>query len=237
VFTVLNDDSTTTSLRPESVERMIHLSLYQPVIYCDDSSSMANNNRYLNQCELVTRIAGIITKFSPDGHDEVALHFINDEYSSNVSADRIDAVMRRVIPNGGTKIGTGLRHKILEPMVYNVLSRGQRLQRPILVWIITNGIPGSESESTSTFKDAIMECKKRLVGSGYNPNTVTFCVGRIGGDKAVVHFLDGLRGDTQISDVLQCTTDQLDSKYEELKDDEESLDEWLLELLLKPIQK
>ncbi|KAI0918885.1 hypothetical protein AcV5_001949 [Taiwanofungus camphoratus] len=230
----LRDDPTTLLGKPENIKRLTRLSVYQLVVYCDDSSSMRDHNRYEHQRKLVSRIARIATKVVPDEFG-VELRFINakPEYEGNMPAAKIEAAIAAVRPNGGTQIGTVLRNKILQPLVYDVLASGHQLKRPLLVCAITDGDPSQEE--TDTFKKEIVACRRTLAASEYGPTAVMFNISQIGNDKNAKAFLDGLRGDTEIRDVLYCTTDQLDSKFQELKENENKLEEWLLKTLTNPI--
>jgi hypothetical protein len=234
--TKLREDPNTDLGKPENMERLTRLALYQPVIYCDDSGSM-KGDRYKKQVDLVTRIARIATKIVPDGLG-VELRFINANSSphlelSNLSSAEIDGAMALVKPAGGTEIGTNLRSKILEPLVYDALENGQPLKRPLLVCTITDGCPSGEP--VTTLKNMIKECGEKLVEANYEPTAVMFSLSQIGNVKAAAEFLDELRRDRDIKEVLYCTTDQLDSRYEDLKKNEKELEVWLLEMLTKPL--
>ncbi|KAI0918884.1 hypothetical protein AcV5_001948 [Taiwanofungus camphoratus] len=230
----LRDDPTTSLGSPENIKRLTRLSLYQPVIYCDDSGSMESDNRYEHQCELVSRIARIATKIVPDEFG-VELRFINakPKHEGSMPAAKVEAAMAAVRPNGGTQIGTVLRNKILQPLVYDVLASGHNLTRPLLICVITDGCPSNEG--AEEFKKAIVNCRRQLVNGGYEPTAVMFSISQIGNDKQARAFLDGLRGDKEIEDILYCTTDQLDSKLKELRENENRLEEWLLKTLTNPI--
>jgi hypothetical protein len=198
---------------------------------------MTNDERYKNQCELVKRIARIATKIVPDEFAGVELRFINDSSSSYIAhEDAVHQAMEKVKPRSGTPIGTSLRNKILEPLVYNAISTTPvSFKRPLLVCVITDGCPYGEPEDK--FKKAIIECKQKLVAAQYEPRAVMFCISQIGADPGAMRFLDGLRTETQIEDVIYCTADLLDSKFRELKEQERVLESWLLDLLTKPIME
>ncbi|KZT11209.1 uncharacterized protein LAESUDRAFT_258401 [Laetiporus sulphureus 93-53] len=229
----LRNDPTTLLGSPKNIKRLIALSLYQPVIYCDDSGSMHKGNRWSDQRELVNRVARISTKIVPDNLG-VELRFINSKASSNLTAADVDAAVTAVRPSGGTAIGTVLRRTILEPLVYEVISDPNRkLSRPLLICTITDGCPSGEPQTM--LKDVIVECKRRLVDAGYEPHSVMFSISQLGDDKKATNFLNDLRHEHEIRDVLYCTTDRLDSKFQELASNEKRLEEWLLKLLTKPI--
>lgn len=193
------------------------------------------NRRYNSQRELVQRIARIATAIVPKDYG-VELRFINDKSSSNLRADEVDEAVARVKPEPQklSDLGNGLRAKILKPLVYDVLdSPKKRLERPLLVCIITDGHPYPEHESV--FKNNIVECRQRLVAAGYPPTAVMFVVNQIGSEQKALDFLGKLREDPEIKDVFYCTTSRIDKELEELRENERRLDEWLLRMLTKPI--
>ena len=202
---------------------------------------MILENRYEYLIELVTRIARIATKIVPDDMAGVDLRFINDDSESTLSAGQIQEVMRRLQPEGYTPIGTNLREKILKPLVYNIIDKPKTsnnpnpFKRPLLVCIITDGCP--TDEAPNRFRDEIITCKQKLEAKGYDPTSVIFCINQVGTDHSAEEFLDALRDEKEIEEVIYCTVGQLDAKYEELKENEKALESWLLHLLTKPIME
>ncbi|KAJ3559589.1 hypothetical protein NM688_g263 [Phlebia brevispora] len=231
--TALRNDPTTNLGTTENIRRLTRLSLYQPVIYCDDSGSMAVDNKYETQRELVKRIAKIATRLVPDGLG-VELRFINSRSASNLNAAQIEKALDAVSPSGATSIGTGLHDKILQPLVFSAMKK-KRFDRPLLVSVITDGHP--DPEPVATFKDAIVDCRRRLVNAGYDPTAVMFSISQIGDDMQAKDFLRGLQMETEIADVLYCTADRLDAEFRELRANERRLDEWLLKVLTAPIME
>jgi len=128
---------------------------------------MRRDDRWEAQKRLINRITEITTRILPQD-DGVALRFINQEVenSSNLTFLEIKNMLEPMkwAPNGDTEIGTYLRSKILEPMVYSKLE-SKTLSRPLLISVITDGNPDGEKESV--FVDAIIECGKRLENAGY----------------------------------------------------------------------
>ena len=236
----LREDPTTDLGKPENIKRLTQLSLYRTVIYCDDSGSMSNEDRYEYLIQLVTRIARIATKIVPDNMPGVDLRFINNDFESNLSATEVGQTMRRVWPSGVTEIGTNLRKKILKPLVYDIIDSSAvstaspiPFKRPLLVCIITDGHPYQEGRDV--LRDEIVTCKRKLEAKGYDPTSVMYCINQIGTDPEAEYFIDGLRSEKTIEEVIYCTVGQLDAKYEELKENERALESWLLHLLTKPI--
>lgn len=64
-----------------------------------------------------------------------------------------------------------------------------------------------------------------------------FCINQVGTDKSAEQFLNALRNEKAIEEVIYCTVGQLDAKYEELKENERALESWLLHLLTNPIME
>ncbi|KAH9932483.1 uncharacterized protein B0H18DRAFT_26665 [Fomitopsis serialis] len=232
----LQDDGDSFPITRQNVQRLIRLSLYHPVIYCDDSHSMSWDvpSRWDLQRNAVARIASITTRALPHSYG-VTLRFINAHYAArdNISVDNILDTYDRVNPSSGTPLGTRLRKYILKPLVFDVLDRGLLLERPLLICVITDGCPFGEH--ATTFEQAIEECRQRLVDAGYEPTAVRFCVTQIGADEGSTSFLEDLRSNPRIQDVMYCTTERLDEKFRELWDNGRQLDEWLLRMLSDPI--
>ena len=114
-----------------------------------------------SQTDLVKRIAKIATRVLRQG-EGVALGFINqDKASSYLSFADIEKKLQSIInPTGTTKIGTNLKDKILQPLIFDNLVSGKVLERPVLISILTDGKP-TEDEADE-LKKAIIECRKKL---------------------------------------------------------------------------
>jgi len=236
----LMNDPTTDLGKLENIKRLARLSLYRPVIYCDDSTSMTQENRNEYQIQLVMRIARLMTKIVPEDMADVDLRFINNDSQLSLTAGEIQRVMRGIKASRGTEIGASLRKKILEPLVYDMIEEAKTstdsipfFERPLLVFILTDGHPAPEGQNV--LRDEIMTCKKKLVANGYDPTSVMFCINQIGTSRTAKMFIDSLRNEKAIEEVIYCTVGRLDDKYEELKEDERALELWLLDLLTKSI--
>ncbi|EFR05211.1 hypothetical protein MGYG_08225 [Nannizzia gypsea CBS 118893] len=215
---------------------LARLALYQPVMYCDDSGSMNKDNRAKHQIDIVERIASIATRIIPDD-EGVKVRFINRNtdimiYKRNL--DELGPIMGRQSPYGPTEMGTYLRSKVLDPLVYQPLAT-KSLKRPVLVSIITDGRPEGGREKTDTLKKTILECGKRLEAAGYDRKVVRFQISQIGYDENARDFLESLTREDELLDVLYCTTDRLDEEFAKLQNNEARLEQWLLRLLMGPI--
>ncbi|KAF5319518.1 hypothetical protein D9619_008712 [Psilocybe cf. subviscida] len=240
--TELANDPTTTLGGSDLLPKVFKVSLHKQVIYCDDSASMQRDNRWADQAELVKRITRITTRILPDG-DGVALRFINQDLTVMNLGD-VDTLDNQGIaramnglqwqPRGDTPIGTSLKSKILEPMIYSQLL-SKTLARPYLISVMTDGMPSREKDET--FVEAIKECGDKLQEANYPRESVKFLIGQIGSGKSVAKFLDGVGKIPSIEKAVHVTSDQLDAKFSDYKAKEADLDRWLLETLFEPIRK
>ncbi|EFW98835.1 ankyrin repeat protein [Grosmannia clavigera kw1407] len=233
-----NDDSTDLS-EPQNASGLIQLSLYQPVIYCDDSTSM---NIDYNRCEdriqeqrgLVHRIAGICTRLVPDDKG-IHLRFINTRLpdADNLRMADVERIMADVSGAGATQIGTNLRQQILDPFVYQAHANGS-LKRPVFISVITDGVPSNEP--SFQLQNEIIQCQEFLLEKGLSPRSVIFQISQIGSDSDSKAFLSGLATDSRLENVC-ITAQQLDAKFRELRDNERNLEAWLFKTLLAPVLK
>ncbi|PWY74491.1 hypothetical protein BO94DRAFT_499922 [Aspergillus sclerotioniger CBS 115572] len=218
---------------------LAHLALYQPVLYCDDSASMKQDQRKEHLNDLTQRITSITTRVVPD-NEGIELRFINEKTTppmSKPSLETIDTIMKHVPFDGWTEIGTNLRTKVLQDNVYQHLGRNT-LKRPVLVSIITDGHPSGPHgtpEGIDTLRDVIQECGTKLKAHGYDPKVVRFQVSQIGDDPTAKKFLSDLENDHELDDVLYITSERLDTEFKKLRDNDIRLEQWLIELLMGPI--
>jgi hypothetical protein len=129
---------------------------------------METGNRWSAQAEVVKRMTSIITRCDPDKKG-VGLSFINHSGPPfyRLNEDQVERQMAAFPPRGQTQIGTNLERKVLKPFIYDLLDSGERLERPYLVFITTDGAPTQEAEET--LKYAITQCSKRMQEKGYGP--------------------------------------------------------------------
>jgi hypothetical protein len=130
---------------------------------------MKREGRWDAQVQLVNRIARITTRILPDG-DGVALRFINQEAPDNSQKLSLQAVAKimkdmKWKDRGDTAIGTYLKSRILEPLIYSQLLQPPTLKTPYLISVITDGMPSQEKDET--FVEAIKECGVKLQQAGY----------------------------------------------------------------------
>ncbi|RYO94328.1 hypothetical protein DL766_000605 [Monosporascus sp. MC13-8B] len=223
---VQNDDNSPIG-QSANTEELVKFSLYQAA---DDSASMnpssndKSEDRMKDQRDLVSRIAKICTEITPEDCG-VHLRFINHELPNvdNLRTADISNRMQLVRPNGYTEIGTNLRKKILEPFVYSTT-----MKRPLFVSIITDGAPygGDGSlEHRNTLRDEILNLFQNCHANQFE--AVVFQISQIGSDEDSKEFLRTLATDPKLRNVY-ITTQQLDSKFRELKGNEWDLEAWVI---------
>jgi hypothetical protein len=129
-----------------------------------------NEQRWAKQRELVTRMTSITNRAVPNNQRKgVHLRMINQTLSNadNLDSDAVARIISNMYPSPyhSTPIGTNLKQKILDPLVYSVIKSGRKLERPYLILILTDGCPWMEAEDA--FRNAVVDCAKFLDRNGY----------------------------------------------------------------------
>lgn len=231
----LKDDPSNVLNSPRQIQDLITLALYQVVLYCDDSGSMGSEERWSKQRDIAQFITSIANAVVPS-HKGVHLRFINR--STPAANDLDSAAVARMCnstpdPRHCTPIGKRLEEHVLDPLIYSVVNEGRRLERPYLVMIITDGCPWPESQDE--LRKSILRCGRFLEAHDYPKDAVRFCISQIGTDDDAKEFMESLDADTEVLDVLHRTTELIDEKFTEYRYDEGKLKNWLLAMLLAPV--
>lgn len=134
----------------------------------DPAYGEPKTSRWDCQKELVKRVTEITTQILPDD-EGVVLRFINQnvENSSYLTPQEVNETLERIQckeKDNHTKIGQSLKAKILRPLVYSKLD-AKSLEKPLLISVITDGIPNQEP--TSELANAIIDCGDKLEHAGY----------------------------------------------------------------------
>ncbi|PTB61122.1 hypothetical protein M431DRAFT_489892 [Trichoderma harzianum CBS 226.95] len=221
-------------LKTKHIQDIANLALYQLVFYCDDSSSMIQGTRFIDQIEFVRRAARISTLLVPEGYG-TGLQFINDrrQIDQKLNVEQVEEIMKAIELRGRTRIGTELQQKILQPLVYDVINKGAKLNRPILIFCITDGC--ATGETRTYFKEAIINCVEFLDNHGYPFQAVRFQISQIGNDSSAMDFLEQLREDDELKDWLFYTSQRLDEAQRNFDLNEDDLEQWTLQTLMGPI--
>ena len=124
-----------------------------------------HEERWESQNALCQRIARLTTEALPDG-EGVGIRFINQTAndSSSLDFEGIGRVLGSVSPNGDTPFGTTMQDRILKPLVFDPLAKGE-FKRPLLISILTDG--GPSKEAPDTLSKVIIRCGDDLEKNGY----------------------------------------------------------------------
>jgi len=222
-------------LSPYATPDLTKVSLYDVIVFCDDSGSMLVDNRFDDQRDVVKRISRIAHTYNRAG---ISLRFINsldDDGYNRLSHGDISFALGLVFPNGTTRLGTKLLEKVVLPFVIEPARRGE-LRRPVLISMITDGEVLSLSssfplrstanvllplqpteENVDTLKWTILACKDELRknlsahGTPYGESAVAFQINRIGDSPESKKYLDRLANDPEVAGLIHCNDETLDA--------------------------
>ncbi|RPB00003.1 hypothetical protein L873DRAFT_1805781 [Choiromyces venosus 120613-1] len=210
------------------------VALYDTVILCDDSGSMKLDGRYEMMRKAILTISDVCTAFRDEGISVKFLNFKGDkDYNEIHDKKKLDEIIMGINPKGGTRLGTVLRNKIVEPLIIQK-AREKKLVRPVLITIITDGQPAGEDRGE--LKRTILNCKnelKRLPGPGneefYGDSSVAFQISLVGNSDQAKSYIKELEEDPEVGDLVYCTRERLDIVKSQMK--ETQYTGWLIQLL------
>lgn len=184
---------------------IIKLSLFDVILYVDDSGSIEFEEKGVRKEQLRQIISIVATAASTFDEDGISVRFMNNmENGDGIrNADDVNMLVSRVRFAGLTPLGTGLKNKVLDPMVVGP-ARAGRLQKPALVITITDGQPAGEPLDTvaNSIRYAISEVSRTPYGRG----AVSFQFSQVGNDTKARDFLGSLDEDPQIGNLIDCTS-------------------------------
>jgi uncharacterized protein YegL len=207
------------------------LSLYDTVIYCDDSTSMkyADNGERIDDLKLILeRVSEVVTLFDEDG---ISLRAINANVQGDNVRTAIDAqrFVQSLKFSGMTPLGTQLENRILKPMVFEPIKR-RSLQKPVLVVTVTDGEPTQESDHK--IFTVIKNAKKITSGSQYGAGAVAFEFAQVGKDTEAQAFLGKLDTDREVGGMVDATSYyELEAEEYKRKGVDLTPELWLVKLL------
>lgn len=207
------------------------LCLFNVVMLIDDSSSMKISGTHdifgklvtggtedyeegdLNElsrwdlAKLLIKVgAQIMTMFDDDG---ISVRFLNSfEKGDNLlTSNDVDKLFsKRIVPNGGTMIGTALRN-IYDEFI-DVQLQTNTLEKPLLILVYTDG------SSSDNIKDVIKFVRSKTKQSKYGSKCVLFSFSQIGNDLSATNMLNNLDSDPDTTlgaydgagDITDCTS-------------------------------
>lgn len=123
---------------------------------------MLSEYRFQNLRRLVSKISQIAQCYHTSSGGGISLrcvNFQNDAGFNHLSPRAADEALQQVHPRGSTRLGTALLQKVVDPFVIQPARQG-KLQRPVLVVIVTDGEPSKENPET--LKWTVLAAKEEL---------------------------------------------------------------------------
>jgi hypothetical protein len=180
------------------------LSLYDIILLLDDSGSMDSMEDGLSRFVILTEVCKTISFFSTLMDDDgISVRFLHDKNEGDYlkTFEEIQNLMSKVYPTGSTPLGKKMKTRIFERMISNNLTEGT-LKKPVLLIVITDGIPDSKSDVINTIK----ECREKCISSIYGENAMAFSFVQIGTDRSATKYLDELDNHPIIGKMIDCTS-------------------------------
>lgn len=193
------------SVPMEVATDVMKLSLFDVILYVDDSGSIEFEEKGVRKDQLRQIIGIVATAASTFDEDGISVRFMNSmEMGDGIrNADDVDMLVSRVRFQGLTPLGTNLRNKVLDPMVVGPARTG-RLNKPVLVITITDGQPAGEPHDAVA--DSIRYAVDEVSRSRYGRGAVSFQFTQVGNDTRARDFLSALDEDPQIGNLIDCTS-------------------------------
>ncbi|GAA5838174.1 hypothetical protein JCM3766R1_001847 [Sporobolomyces carnicolor] len=207
------------------------LALFDVILYCDDSGSMAfeeGGSRIDDLKLIVSRVAFAASLFDDDG---IEVRFMNSRVEGNGLRTEHEAnqLVSQVRFSGLTPLGTNLNNKVLEPLVLNK-ARARQLQKPVLIIAITDGIPGGEARETLT--NVIINANNVLRQTHYGPDAVSFQLAQVGNDQKARAFLEEIDNHPIVGDLVDCTSNFENEQVKATPPVDLTPELWLVKMLL-----
>ncbi|KAJ5513124.1 hypothetical protein N7463_002676 [Penicillium fimorum] len=184
---------------------VMKLSLFDVVLYVDDSGSIEFEEKGLRKDQLRQILGIVATAASTFDQDGISVRFMNSSEKGDGirNAEDVERLVSRVRFSGLTPLGTNLKAKVIDPMVVQPV-RANRLEKPVLVITITDGQPAGEPHDTvgNTIRYAVAETSQ----THYGPGAVSFQFSQVGTDQRARDFLSSLDEDPHIGHLIDCTS-------------------------------
>ncbi|KAJ3213731.1 hypothetical protein HDU67_002529 [Dinochytrium kinnereticum] len=180
---------------------LVALSLYDIIIFCDDSGSMKEveaGSRIEDLKVILERVADIAAVFAEDG---VAVRFINSPLvADNVrTPEQVRDLVSRVDFLYQTPLGSQMEIKIMEPLVNSKIRSGT-FHRPTLIITITDGEPYPEPRDT--FHKVLSTTLSLLRSHHHSDRSVVHQLCQCGKDPKATAFLEELDRDVVVGHVV-----------------------------------
>jgi len=220
----------------ELASDLVKLSLFDTILYVDDSGSMAfeEGGERIDDLKLIlSRVAYATSLFDQDG---IQVRFMNNRLEGNNIASEQQALqlVQQVKFSGLTPLGTGMWNKIIQPLVLGP-ARANALQKPVLIIAITDGTPAGESKDE--IFSVIQRTDAELRRTRYGPDAISYQFAQVGNDQKATRFLEELDNHPQIGGLVDCTSNfELEQEEMMRKSGVDLTPElWLVKLLMGAI--
>jgi len=220
----------------ELASDLVKLSLFDVVLYIDDSGSMAfeEGGERIDDLKLIlSRVAYATSLFDQDG---IQVRFMNNRLEGNNISTENQALqlVQQVKFSGLTPLGTSMWQKILQPLVLGP-ARAGALQKPVVVIAITDGTPAGENKDEIV--NVILRTDQELKRTRYGADAVSYQFAQVGNDQKATRFLEELDNHPQIGGLIDCTSNfELEQAEMSRKSGIDLTPEmWLVKLLMGPI--
>lgn len=196
------------SVPMEVATDVMKLSLFDIILYVDDSGSIEFEERGVRKEQLKQVLGIIATAASTFDQDGISVRFMNStEVGDGIrNAEDVNMLVSRIRFQGLTPLGTGLKNKVLDPMVVGP-ARANRLDKPVLVITITDGQPAGEP--LDTVANSIRQATEEVARTQYGRGAVSFQFSQVGNDQKARDFLGSLDEDPHIGGLVDCTSSKL----------------------------
>ncbi|KAI5453906.1 hypothetical protein NCC49_004901 [Naganishia albida] len=215
---------------------LVKIALFDVVILCDDSGSMAfeqNGERIEDLKLILSRVAFACSLFD---HDGINIRFLNSPYDGNHinSEQAAMQLVSQIKFTGLTPLGTSLDQKVLQPLLLQP-ARMNALQKPLLVICITDGAPAGEP-ADKVF-DVISRAHDELARTRYGPDAVSFQFAQVGDDRKAEEFLSALDAHPKVGPLIDSTGNYEMESAQFLRMSGQSMDPslWIIKMLLGAI--
>lgn len=185
------------------------LSLYDIILIGDDSGSMAAIDKgesvsRWDQLKLLIKTIGFWATLMDDDGCDVRLFNCNIGSDGNNirTAAEVDHLFTLAKPSGITPMGASIKRTIEEKKIYRKIAKN-KLTKPVLILIITDGVPTNKKEVI----DAITTARSTAKESIYGRRAIAFGFCQIGCDKDARRWLNEIDSDPKIGNSIDCTSD------------------------------
>ncbi|GAA5907461.1 hypothetical protein JCM5296_006914 [Sporobolomyces johnsonii] len=189
------------------------LALFDVVLYCDDSGSMAfeeGGSRIDDLKLIVSRVAYAASLFDDDG---IEVRFMNSRVEGNGlrTEQEAMALVQQVKFSGLTPLGTALNNKVIEPLILGP-ARANRLKKPVLIIAVTDGVPGGEDRYQIV--KVITNAVRTLASTRYGADAISLQLAQVGNDMKARAFLEEIDVHPEVGPMVDTT-----SNFEQEADD------------------